>query len=70
MRHDPQLTIEKLVSTPSLLDEATILAEAQRLRSELFRQWLKDLFASAGRSAAHARDSAPEPAGPLKWYGS
>jgi hypothetical protein len=70
MRHDPQLTIEKLVSMPSLLDEATILAEAQRLRSELFRQWLKRLFASAGSSAALARDSGPPPAGPFKWYGS
>jgi hypothetical protein len=70
MRHDTQLTIEKLVSTPSLLDEATILAEAQRLRSELFRQWLKRLFTGAGRSAAPARDSGPQPAGPIKWYGS
>jgi len=70
MHHDPQLTIEKFASTPSLLDESTILAEAQRLRAQMFGQWLRRILGNARKSAAHAVHGGNTPTGPLKWHGS
>jgi hypothetical protein len=70
MHHDPKLTIEKLVSTPSLLDETAIIAEAQRLRGQMFGQWLRRVFARVRRPVGETLHRGSVPAGPLKWYGS
>jgi hypothetical protein len=66
MHHDRHATTEKSGFAASLVDELTIVADAQRLRSQYFGGLLRRLFGGSRPSSAASGNDRLAPGGGLR----